>query len=87
MNKYFKFEPVLTLAALQVLGAAVITLLALLFAWPSSVVVAVTAVVEGVWAVAATLVRGAVTPVAKLEALAELSPSQLEALRRGELGS
>lgn len=86
MNNYFKFEPVLTLAALQVFGAAIITLLALLFAWPAAVVIAVTAVIEGVWLVAATFVRGAVTPMATLDKLSELSPAQLDALKRGELG-
>lgn len=84
MEKYFKFEPVATLAALQLLGAAVLALLALTLAWSPVVVVAVGSVIEAVWAVAATFVRGAVIPTAALDELRKLSPAELASLTPGE---
>lgn len=86
MNNYFKFEPVLTLAALQGLAAAALAVVVLATPISAPMIAAIGVLIEAVFIVAATFVRGAVTPTASLNKLRDLTPEQVNALGRGELG-
>lgn len=82
MNQYFHFEPVRSLAALQVLVQAILVSL-----FAAGVIDGIAlAVSEGVQAplfvFLSTFVRGAVVPTASLDKLAELPPPQLAELVR-----
>lgn len=76
----FKFEPVATLASLQVLAAAILMLVAFTVGIPATTLALIGGVVQALFAVLATFVRGAVVPSAKLDKLAALTPEQLKAL-------
>jgi hypothetical protein len=77
MKHYFKFEPVRTLAALGMLSQSVILLLAFLFSWDVLLLGLVEGIQTAVLVLLSTFVRGAVTPVAALEALRELPKDDL----------
>lgn len=81
MNKYFKFEPVVTFQALQVLAGAIVAALAFVFAWPAVTIGIVGGVVAAFFTFVSTFVRGAVTPNATLEQLKNLTPEQQAALK------
>ena len=81
MNKYFKFEPVVTLSALQTLASAILLALAYFFAWPAVVIGLIAGVISASFLFLSTFVRGAVTPNATLEQLKELTPEQQAALK------
>lgn len=80
MNKYFKFEPVMTLTACQTLAGSIILVLAYIFAWPAVVIGLAAGVVSAFFLFLATFVRGAVTPNATLEQLRNLPAADLAAL-------
>lgn len=80
MEGKLKFEPVATLAALQVLAAAVIMLVAFTVGIGATTLALIVGVVQAVFAVISTFVRGAVVPSAKLDELNGLTPAELQQL-------
>jgi len=82
MNKYFKFEPVLTLTAAQTLAGAILLTLAYALAWPAVVIGLATGIVSALFLFIATFVRGAVTPNATLDQLKNLTPAELVELSK-----
>jgi hypothetical protein len=80
MNKYFKFEPVATLVAAQVLVQSLIVLLVSMYGISQEMLLMIEGVNTGLFALFATFVRHAVTPNATLEALRDLPQEQLDAL-------
>lgn len=80
MKQKFQFEPVATLAALQLLAASILLLVAFSTGIGTVTLALIGGVIQGAFAVLATFVRGAVVPAAKLEGISDLTVDEVKAL-------
>lgn len=85
IKNLLKFEPVASLAGLQVILQAVLGLLTKANDWDLAIYGSIQGIQAAVFAFLATFVRGSVIPTAKFDELAKLTPEELTQLALDQL--